>query len=161
MSDNDLLMNPPAGFEDVVTDLDGWYSPNAPEGENVVYGKIKDVLVIRDSESDSLIDVLVIQIGAPVRAYNKGDEEGEMLEVGNILGVRITGGLKKLLEYVENKGMVWFRPKKKMKLDGKRTFWKYEIKVKGKKAPYQRMVESPVTSTGSESSDIPDDELPF
>lgn len=145
------VQGPPEGFQQGGRpDIDGWFKN---EVGTVVHGKLVGHIEIPGRKGKR--DVVVIQLLSPCIAYQQGDKEGKILEPGSNLGVGVGHDLSEILDYVENKGQVWFRPTEKKDLKGGNTMWKYEQYYKGRKAPLVR------STTAQSSSDGEDEDIPF
>lgn len=128
---------PPAGFQKGgKEDIHGWYQP---EVGNIVYGQIVQHIVTKSKFGAR--DNVLVRLEQDCQAYKgekKGEKKGEstkvVLQPGQVIAVPITYDLMEALEYVTNKGQIWFHAIEKKEV-GKNTMWKYEQFYKGIKAP--------------------------
>lgn len=143
----------PDGFNEGGTpDVDGWYKS---EKDSVVTGTLAGHIVMKGDQGPR--QVVLITLGAPCKAYEKGDDKGKMLEAGQVIGVSVSHDIREILEYVEYRGKVWLCPVEKKKLSGGKTMWKFKQGYKGRKGtpPSINSVDAASGSTGD------DDDIPF
>lgn len=134
---------PPAGFELGGTpEVNGWYS--TVEGV-AVQGQIVGSINIGERR------IVLVRLQHAVEAVYEGDII--LLEPGQVLGVGLKHQLREMLEYVEHKGHVWFRPTGKRSLPGGRSMWLFDLAFRGRKGAI------PPTVASSTSDD--DDDPPF
>lgn len=148
---NAAPQTPPKGFSDASNpDVDGWYKA---EKGSVVHGKIVGHLIMQGDNGPR--QVILVKIRDEVKGYQKGDDKGKMLKVGDVLGVSVSHDIKEALKYVENRGEVWLNPTEKKKLAAGRSMWKFQQAYKGTKAAPPTV--DAVTAAGTAD----DDDIPF
>ncbi len=129
---NGSKVEAPVGFERLIWDIDGWYSPELCEKSNTpVIGRLVQTLRL-DSQRGSRIAYL-IQLSAQCPAALAGGEE-TMLEQGDILAVSERAQLQKLREYAENHPQVWILCQGKRDIGHGQQVWRFDLRVKGNKA---------------------------
>lgn len=145
----------PEGFESIGRpEIDGWYK-NVKD--TIVKGQICGHMTVRSKKpGEGPRDVVLVKLAAPCKGYQKGDDTGKVLPVGSVLAVGISFGLQGLLNYVEHSGYCWFKALGKKDIGGGQTVAKFDVKVKGKKAP---LIRSQVAEASSDVGD--DDDIPF
>jgi hypothetical protein len=144
---------PPEGFvKGGRPDFVGFFKPVVG---GIVHGKITGLVTMQGENGPR--DVVAIETVIPTKAYKKGDEEVS-LEVGEVLGLGVTGALKELLTYVENRAEVYIVFKEKVPLGRGKSYWKVEQHYKGRKAKLQR-TEDLVSEAGGPAAD--EDDIPF
>lgn len=144
------MMGPPEGFTEAAPDVDGWFK--AEKGA-VFYGQIVGHMMVNGDNGKR--DVVMVRLAQPCKGYGRDDENGRMLEKGEVLGVSVSAKLKPMLLYVEKRGHVWCQAIEKIKLGGNKTLWKYDLRFKGQKAALVRQAED------QQYAEIPTDDLPF
>lgn len=124
-------VKPPDGLDQIAPQAAGFWKPVSGKP---LYCKLVDFQQRFDGSGFLFIGELL----APCLATTgKGNDAKEIeLQTGELIAFDERAGLKPLRLYVENKGVVWINPKeKKPTSDRKKSFWVFDIRGKGKKAP--------------------------
>lgn len=144
-------------WQDLVTDVDGFWNEEGPEDDkvnNIVQGRVMGIVTMDLGLGDTL--VAVVALTAPTAAVKgSGDAKEEiLLETGQAIGVVIKHKLRELESFVENQNEVKIVALKKIRIpNSTKTMWTYKIQFKGKRT--LRPVTRPAggRSTGDAEAD--------
>lgn len=129
---------PPSGYEKGgKEEIHGWYQPAIGV---IVHGQIVGHIVTKSKHGER--DNILVKLLEPTIGYTKEEKDGKQLDAGEVIGVPITYDLLGALEFVSNKGNIWFRAKEKKILSGVNSMWCYEQYYKGIKAPLDPVVST-------------------
>lgn len=140
-----------SSWDEVGANVDGFY---APETTGRLIGRVIEVFTIDgDFGRQALVKV---QVAEPAKALVKDGEQVDV-PVGGIVAVRISAALTVLLDCVEHKCAIEIVPQGKIPVR-RGTMWKYRVRTRGQRVPYQHKVA--VSNDGGNSS-ATDEDLPF
>lgn len=150
-----------AGWEKLTYDIDAWW---IPEEGKIFKGQLVGHRLFNDDNGGKRV-VYLIRSAMGIKAKPVGEPDQTDMPAGSIIAFGESWELQKLRPYVAKRGLVMLKCLGKDKR-GKRSFWRYDVAVKGEKAPFEldepqaNNVASPTRrETESDLTDI--DDLPF
>ena len=121
--------------------IDGWYRP---EVGLVVTGKVVGRTKMQQDNGER--HVILIELTQPAKAVVEGgtrkDPNFRELQPGEVIAVGLRHRIRDLIMCVKNNCMVWFRALEEKEIKNGRTVWEFKLKVKGKRARPDPIVQS-------------------
>lgn len=110
-------------------DLDGWYKP---EVGRTLEGVVKDAKVGEDEDTGRPTLTYVIQLTKACIGKPIGEDGQEEFAPGDVLGLGESFALRAIRDAVNAQSDVMVRctPLEKVKLSGRRSMWKWDIRIK-------------------------------
>lgn len=112
-------------------DIDGWYKIG--EGGKTIEGIVRDAKVSWDDETNRATLTYIVELAKPCQGKPIGEDELVEFPAGTILGLGESYGLQVLRDAVNLASDVCFKatPVTKVKLSGKKSLWKWDVRLKG------------------------------
>lgn len=155
---------PPEGYEDASNrdyDIGGWWSVR--EG-NTIHGITRRFFNYQGEFGEVTAVILELIDSADVESKDDGPFTAEP---GDFIAISLPTGLLSLQDYALGSS-VWIHVLEKKKLEGKKSLWQFDIRVKGVKVPTprrsasgQRRSPRPPTWQSSTGQPDEDDDIPF
>lgn len=143
-------------------DIDGWYKIS--EGRTIK-GIVRDAKTGWDDETNRATLTYIVELLEPCTGKPIGEDTLVEFPAGTILGLGESFGLQVLRDAVNQVANVHFKatPVTKVKLSGKRSMWKWDVRLKGgERRPVPLNLDAKLAATtNGEAAEPSTSDIPF